>query len=126
MRKKMLYIMIAVFAMALVATVAMAGPGYGRGMGYGYGVPPVSNLTPDQATQIQSIQQAHLKDVTPLQQQLLAKKMELRAAWLAQNPDQAKINAVQKEVFDLIDKLQQESTKMRAEILKVLAPTEAK
>ncbi len=122
MKKKMLYIMIAVFAMALVATVAMAGPGYGRGMGYGYGVPPVSNLTPEQATKIQSIQQAHLKEVAPLQQQLLAKKMELRAAWLAQNPDQAKINALQKDILNLNAKIQEKATNARLEMRKVLTP----
>ncbi|MGQ9509807.1 MAG: hypothetical protein ACUVTN_10470 [Thermodesulfobacteriota bacterium] len=50
------------------------------------------------------------------------KEMELRSLWLSQNPDQARINALQKEIFDLVDQLQQKSTKLREEILKVINP----
>ncbi len=122
MKTKILYITIAVFALALVASVAMAGPGYGRGIGYGYGIPPVSNLTPEQASKIQAIQHTHLKDIAPLKQQLMSKRMELRAAWLTQNPDQAKINALQKDILDLTAKIQEKATNARLEMRKVLTP----
>ena len=124
MKAKILFIVVALFVLALFASVAMAGPGYGRGAGYGpgYGNPPVSNLTPEQASKIQTIQQANLKDIAPLQQQQLTKKMELRTAWLSQNPDQAKINALQKEILNIGGQLQQKTTNARFEMRKVLTP----
>lgn len=41
---------------------------------------------------------------------------------MTQNPDQAKINALQKEIFELVDQLQQTSIKHRGEMLKVINP----
>jgi Spy/CpxP family protein refolding chaperone len=124
MKTKILIGMALVLAVALVASAAPAGPGYGRGAGYGtgYGVPPVSNLTTEQATKIQSIREAQFKDISPLQQQLLAKRMELRAAWQSQNPDQAKINTLQKDILNLNAKVQEKATNARLEARKVLTP----
>lgn len=124
MKTKILIGMAVVLAVALVASAALASPGYGRGAGYGtgYGVPPVSNLTPEQATKMQSIREAQFKDISPLQQQLLAKKTELRAAWLLQNPDQAKINTLQKDILNLNAKIQERATNARLEARKVLTP----
>lgn len=126
MKGKLLIGMFAVLAVALVASAALAGPGYGRGAGYGYGygygIHPVANLTPEQSTKIQAIQQGHLKEIAPLQQQLLAKKMELRACWLSQNPDQAKINALQKDILNLSTRIQEKATNARLEMRKVLTP----
>ena len=124
MKAKILIGMVAVLAMALIASAALAGPGYGRGAGYGagYGVPPVSNLTPEQATKMQSIREAQFKDISPLQQQLLVKRMELRAAWQSQNPDQAKINTLQKDILNLNAKVQEKSTNARFEMRKILTP----
>jgi Spy/CpxP family protein refolding chaperone len=117
--KKTIVIMSLVLAVALVASAALAGPWGGRFYGVG---PMVPNLTPEQSKKILALQQANLEKVTPIQQELYSKKLELRRLWLEQNPDQAKINALQKEIFDLVDKLQQESTKLRADILKVISP----
>jgi len=125
MKKSILIGMVAVFALALVASAAMAwGPGYGRGLsvGPGYGSTPVSNLTPEQSSKIQAIQQANLKDIVPLQQQLFAKKTELRSLWLSQNPDQAKINALQKDILNINARLQEKATNARFEMRKVLTP----
>ena len=124
MKAKTLTIVMALFVLALFASAAIAGPGYGRGMGYGpgYGVPPVSNLTPEQVSKIQGITEAHLKEIAPLQQQMLAKRTELRAAWLSPNPDQAKINALQKDILNLNARLQEKSTSARLEMRKVLTP----
>lgn len=108
-----------VLAVALLASVALAGPWGGRFYGAG---PMVPNLTPEQSQKILSLQQAHLEKITPIQQDLFAKKMELRSLWLSQTPDQARINALQKEIFNLVDLLQQESSNLRAEILKVINP----
>jgi len=124
MKKNILIIMVAVFTLALIATVALAGPGYGRGTGYspGYSNPPISNLTPEQATKIQAIREAQFKNIAPLQQQLFAKKMELKGLWLSQNPDQAKINALQKDILSMRGQLQEKSTNVKFEMRKVLIP----
>jgi Spy/CpxP family protein refolding chaperone len=117
--KKTIVMMSLVLAVALMASAAFAGPWGGRFYGMG---PAVPNLTPDQSQKVLVLQQAHLEKITPIQQELFSKKMELRGLWLNQNPDQARINALQKEIFDLVDKLQQESTNLRAQILKVITP----
>lgn len=121
--KKTLIIITIALVFAITSVGAWAGPWGGRFYGRG---PAITNLTPEQQQKILALQQAHQEKITPIQEQLFKKKLELRNLWTSQNPDQAKINAVQKEIFDLIDKLQQESTKHRADILKVLAPSEAK
>ena len=62
---------------ALVATVALAwGPGFGPGFsrGFGgpaYGSPPISNLTAEQSAQIQALRDGFLKEIEPLQKELL-------------------------------------------------------
>jgi Spy/CpxP family protein refolding chaperone len=112
-------LVLAVALMASMASVVLAGPWGGRFYGVG---PMVPNLTPEQSKKILALQQANLEKVNPIQQELYSKKLELRRLWLEQNPDQAKINALQKEIFDLVDKLQQESTKLRADVLKVITP----
>lgn len=117
--KKMIVTMSLVLAVVLAASVAVAGPWGGRFYGMG---PMVSNLTPEQSQKILTLQQAHFEKITPLQQDLYAKKLELRRLWLEQNPDQTKINALQKEIFDLVDQIQQESIQLRTEILKVINP----
>jgi zinc resistance-associated protein len=125
MKKSILIGMVVVFALALVASVAMAwGPGYGRGAGYGpgYGNPPIPNLIPEQATKIQAIREVQFKDIAPLQQQLFTKKTELRGLWFSQNPDQAKINALQKDILNISAQLQEKATNVRFEIRKVLTP----
>ena len=70
-------------ALALIATVALAwGPGFGRGfgMGPGYGDPPISNLTTEQSSQIQALRQASLKEIEPLQKDLITKRIEFETS----------------------------------------------
>jgi zinc resistance-associated protein len=125
MKKNTLIGMVVVLAMALIVSAAMAwGPVYGRGAGYGpgYGNPPVANLTPEQASEIQAIQEANLKEIAPLQEQLFAKRTELRSLRLSQNPDQAKISALQKDMLDLRGQMQEKGMNIRLEIIEVLTP----
>jgi Spy/CpxP family protein refolding chaperone len=125
MKKTTIIGMSLVLAVALMATVAFAwGPGYGRGygMGPGYGYPAISNLTAEQSSKIQALQKAHLDETTPLQQDLLKKRTDLRGLWLSPTPDQAKITALQKEISNLRSKLQEKGTNLRFEIRKVLTP----
>jgi Spy/CpxP family protein refolding chaperone len=108
-------------AVALIATLALAwGPGFGRG--FGFGPPPFANLTTEQSAQIQALQQANLKEISPLQQELFAKGMELRSVWASPNPDQAVITAKQKEIFDLRSRLQEKAYNLGLEMQKVVPP----
>jgi len=112
-----------VMVVALMATAAFAwGPGRGYGMGPGYGTPAIPNLTAEQSSQIQVLQKAHLDEIAPLREELFKKSTELRSLWLIQNPDQAKITALQKEILNLNSKLQEKGTNLRLEIRKVLTP----
>ena len=125
MKKTTIIVLSLTLALALVATVALArGPGYGGGygMGPGYGTPAIPNLTAEQSSKIQALQKAHLDEITPLQQDLLKKRTELRSLWLSPNPDQAKITALQKEILSLNSKLQEKGTNLSLEIRKVLTP----
>ena len=115
-------------ALALVATAALAwgpgfGPGFGRGFGGpGYGVPPIPNLTAEQSAQIQSLRDAFVKEIQPLQNDLWTKRTELRNLWSDPKTDPAAITAKQKEMFDLQSKLQEKATNVGLEIRKVLTP----
>jgi Spy/CpxP family protein refolding chaperone len=112
-----------ILALALVATTALAGPGGGRFYGMG---PMLQNLTPEQSSQVLALQQEHHEKIAPIQQQLFTKKMELRTLMFSQNPDQAKAAALQKEVFELVDEIQQESSNLRMNMLTVITPQEKK
>jgi len=125
MKKNILIGMIAVLAPVLVTTAALAwGPGWGRDQGYGqqYGCPLVSSLTPEQTSRIQTIQQANFQEISPLREQLYTKRTELRNLWVTQNPDQAKIAALQKEMLDIRAQLQEKSNNARLEVRQVLTP----
>ena len=122
--KKMVIIGLSLtLALALMAAVAMAqGPGFGRGFGAGYGYPAIPNLTAEQSSKMQALQQAHLAKIGPLQQALLNKRLELRSLWLAPNPDQAALSAKQKEILNLQAQMQEEATNYRLEVRQVLTP----
>lgn len=124
MKKTSILALSMVLAVALMASAALAGPGYGRGfgLGYGYGYPAIPNLTAEQSAKIQALQKAHLDEVAPLQQQLLAKRNELRTLWLNPKPDQALIAAKQKEILTLQSQLTEKATNLRLEMRKVLTP----
>jgi Spy/CpxP family protein refolding chaperone len=125
MKKNIIIGMAVVFTLALVISTAMAfGPGFGRGVsgGPGYGVPPVSNLTTEQSSRIQALQQKNLTEITPLREQLFAKRTELRTLWTSQNPDQTQIKALQQDMLDINAQLQEKATSARLEMNKILTP----
>jgi Spy/CpxP family protein refolding chaperone len=128
MKKTILIGLSLVLVLALIATVALAwGPGFGPGVGPGfrgpaYGSPPIPNLTAEQSAQIQTFRETFLKEIEPFQQDLLAKRTELRSLWLDPNADPAAIKAKQKEIFDLQSKLQEKATNLGLDIRKVLTP----
>ena len=116
-----------VLGLGLVAVAVMAqGPGFGRGVGMGPGFGPpgnlFANLTPEQSAKIQSLQQAHLQAIAPLQQEMLAKGTEMRS--LSQNPnaDPAVIGAKQKEIWELRSKFEDMTNNLRLQIREILTP----
>lgn len=126
--KKVLTVVAVIALAAIVASPAMA---Y-RGMGVGYGSGPGNvadigaarglDLTAEQAGKINTMRAAHLKDIQPLQDQMLSKSKEMRSLWLATTPDKEKIIALQKEAQGLRDQLTDKRTAYRLEVRKVLTP----
>jgi Spy/CpxP family protein refolding chaperone len=80
------------------------------------------NLNAEQVTKLNTLREAHLRDIKPLQDQMYSKRGEMRLLWLERTPDQKKILAVQKELQTLRDKLYEKGTTFRLESTKVLTP----
>ena len=120
--KKLAILTVAVL-FVLSATLAFAEP-WGRGMGPGFGIPPFAasnlGLTPEQYEELRVRQEAYLKEITPLQNDLFSKKMELRLLWAKANPDQKKIMAKQREINELHQELQEIATQHQFELRKIL------
>jgi len=112
-------------SLALWATSAFAGP-WGRGMGKGAfdSLPAEAalGLTSEQSQKLQTLRQAYLDNITPLQNQLFSRKAELRLLWSAQNPDQEQIASKQKEINELEQKIEEISTRHRLDCREVLTP----
>jgi hypothetical protein len=66
------------------------------------------------------LRDAYLKEIAPIQQQLLAKGTELRTIWSTPSPDPTAITAKQKEIFDLRSQLQEKANNLRLAIQKVV------
>jgi len=127
--KKVMMMIVAVIALAaVVASPAMAYRGMGGGYGYGPGnVADVAagrglDLTAEQTEKINAMRAAHLKDIQPLQDQMLSKSRELRSLWLAATPDKEKILALQQETRSLRDQLTDKRTAYRLEVRQILTP----
>lgn len=122
--------LLAVFVLALSLALAGAAFAQGRGMRGGPGMGPMCdmtripglNLSADQSAKINALQAAHLKDALPVRNQLQIKRLELRQLWLEKSPDQAKIEAKQKEIQDLRSQLFSKQTSYRLAALKELTP----
>jgi len=127
--KKLTMTVVTLFVVTAFAVAAFAfGPGWGRGHGGGYCNGPndaaFSNLklTAEQTAMINSLREAHLKDVKPFQDKMFSKRGDLKLLWLQTNPDQDKILATQKEVRVLRDQMHDKMISYRLEVLKVLTP----
>jgi Spy/CpxP family protein refolding chaperone len=124
-------IMTVVAVISLIAVMTSPAMAY-RGMGGGYDSGPGNvadigmarglDLTADQAAKINALREAHLKDIQPLQEQMLSKSGELRNLWLAATPDKEKILALQKETRGLRDQLMDKRTAYRLEVRQILTP----
>jgi len=111
--------------MVIFAGTAMAGP-WGRGMGQGNGMGPypydAANLTADQAAQMQTLRESFLKEVSPLQSAMFAKRSEMRTLWAASNPNEGNISTLQKELLVLQGKMQEKRLQFNLESRKIVNP----
>lgn len=98
----------------------MGGFGMGGGKGLGICNPYNPSLTQEQRQKLLELREAYLKDVTPFENQLMTKKLELRNLWAAQSPDQEKITQKQQEILSLQQKIQERATKYRLDCQQVL------
>jgi len=126
--KKLSVTLLSVIFIAVLATSAFAaswGKGMGRGAACGGDWTRYAqdlNLTTDQTTSIKALQDAHVKDVKPLQDKMFAKRGDLRLLWLEKNPNQDKIVGLQREIRGLRDQLDDKRTDLQFAIQKVLTP----
>jgi Spy/CpxP family protein refolding chaperone len=136
-RKTMKKIIFAIIMAAILATAGVAmGQGWGKGPGMGMGYGPYSggarawgpglwralNLTPEQVEKIKALRGSFFKEKIPLRNDLMSKRLELRALWAQTNPDEEKILAKQKEINALRAQLEEKATRNRLEMLKILTP----
>jgi Spy/CpxP family protein refolding chaperone len=83
---------------------------------------PGLNLSVEQTKRIGALQEAHRRDIMPLQEQLRGKGRQLRELWLAKTPDRNKIIALQREVHDLRGRLLEKLAVYRLDVLQMLTP----
>jgi Spy/CpxP family protein refolding chaperone len=124
--KKITFTLMAVVAgLFLVSQVYAWWPGSVPGKGFGFCRGEVweqLNLTDNQKTKIDALQDEHFKTTRNLREKIFDKSVELRRLWLNANPDKNKIEAVQKELRSLRDQMQDKITALRLNINNVLTP----
>ena len=126
MRSKMLRIaLVALATVALTSSLALArhGDGMGGGQGRGQGGCPGmgggwGQLSPEKQAAFQKIHDAFAAKTAQLRADLGVKMAELNALSVAAAPDQAKIDAVTKQIGDLQGKLLSERTQFRIQVAK--------
>ena len=119
----------ALATLALTASLAMARPGSGpgNGPGYntdcpGYGGGAVTQLSPEKQAAFQKLHDAYAAKTAQLRADLGVKRAELNALVVAQNPDQAKIDALAKDIGDMQGKLLAERAAFRIQVNKEVGP----
>jgi len=83
---------------------------------------PGLNLTVEQKAKLAESQQAHLKDIKPLEEKIFSKKGDLRLLWQEKNLDQAKITATEKEIRAIRDQIHDKRTSYKWAVYKMLTP----
>jgi len=124
--KKSKISLVAVLALSLtlgLAATSWARPGGGMrggmGGGMGCGMMGAMNLTPEQAGKFFDLKEKFHNDTAATRKQMMVKRAELAALWKAENPDQAAINAKQKEINALRDQMQEKRTAFKLEARKI-------
>jgi Spy/CpxP family protein refolding chaperone len=123
MKKITLTLLAVITGLFLTSQVFAWGPGAGKGFGPCRGAALEQlNLTDNQKTKIENLQDEHFKATKPLQEKIFDKSVELQRLWLQANPDKNKITAAQKELRGLRDQMEDKATALRLNINSVLTP----
>jgi len=119
-------------AVCILAVIAAAPVMAHREMRLGYGSGPGNvkdiaekgdlDLTAEQREKINTLREAHLRDIKPLQERLYVKIRELKDLWLAKTPDREGILAFQREVQALRNQLMDKLTTYRLDAWQLLTP----
>jgi Spy/CpxP family protein refolding chaperone len=112
-------------SLTFMAGSALAQRGQGKGMmnnadhkaGYCQSIP---DLTPDQQAKMETLRTKHIKEVTPLRNELAEKKARLRTLQSADKPDLNSINKVIDEMSAIRANMQKKGAAHRAEISSLL------
>ena len=131
MKKLMLAIGSILFTMA-ISTNLMAWE-YGRGRAHMmtergrqqegiYALYSKLNLSADQKARIETLRNALLRDIKPLQDQMFSKRGDLKLLWLQTNPDKEKILAVQRDIRAIRDKIEDKAVAHRVDVFNILTP----
>ena len=80
------------------------------------------NLTSEQKTKLETLRNAFLRDIKPLQDQMFSKRGDLKLLWLQSTPDKEKIVAVQKDIRAIRDKIQDKAVAQRVDAYNILTP----
>jgi Spy/CpxP family protein refolding chaperone len=80
------------------------------------------NLSADQKTRIETLRNALLRDIKPLQDQMFSKRGDLKLLWLQTNPEKEKILAVQKDIRAIRDKIEDKAVAHRVDVFNILTP----
>jgi zinc resistance-associated protein len=115
---KMGFALAAAATMMLTASLALAKPGGPAGPGYGPCGGAIAQLSPEKQEAYQKLSEAYYNKTAQMRAELGVKRAELNAVAVAPNPDAAKINALSKDVGDLMGKLVAERTQFRIQVAK--------
>jgi Spy/CpxP family protein refolding chaperone len=98
-----------------------------RGYGIGYDGSSLTanaklNLTAEQDARIRALDEKYTQEIKPIREQLYDKGRELKAEWLQTEPDRGKIEALQRDVASLHERIRETMTRHRAAALNILTP----
>jgi Spy/CpxP family protein refolding chaperone len=82
------------------------GPNYGGYGGCGYGT-QASQLSPEQAKKLDQLRQKQWEETKGIREELFKKYQELESLYTQSNPDQKAIDKLQKETFDLQQRMRE-------------------
>jgi Spy/CpxP family protein refolding chaperone len=103
----------------------MAGPGYGGGYGMGpgprmrgYGMR--NNLSEEDQAKLDQLRDAFFKETRDIRGKIDENRVALRNEMVKDNPDEAKVLKLQKQISSLEDDFDQKAIKHRLEVKKIL------
>lgn len=120
--------LMALATLALTTSLALARPGGGPAGGAGtYGCPgygggAMAQLSPEKQAAFQKLHDAYAAKTDQLRADLGVKRAQLNALAVASTPDQAKIDALTKEIGDMQGRLLAERTAFRIQVNKEVGP----